>query len=192
MCDSASEVGLGLIRDFSRATEMVAVAWPKLVAIGLDSASCRARRFGIGGSDANVILSSDPDRLLALWREKRGETESADLTGVLPVMLGTWTEAFNRQWYSRLTGLVVEEVGSVWTCARDSWRRATLDGFVEAKHAIWEAKHVSAFAKPDEVLTRYMPQLQHNMAVCGCGSAWKRDPGSGVIGVEKGPLISVI
>ncbi len=24
-----------------------------------------------------------------------------------------------------------------------------------------------------------------------CGSAWKRDPGSGVIGVEKGPLIPV-
>jgi hypothetical protein len=26
----------------------------------------------------------------------------------------------------------------------------------------------------------------------GCGSAWKRDPGSGVIGVEKGPLIPLV
>jgi len=26
----------------------------------------------------------------------------------------------------------------------------------------------------------------------GCGSAWKRDPGNGVIGVEKGPLIPVV
>ena len=26
----------------------------------------------------------------------------------------------------------------------------------------------------------------------GCGSAWKKDPGSGVIGVEKGPLIPVV
>ncbi|SFP94542.1 hypothetical protein SAMN04488241_111180 [Sphingomonas rubra] len=25
-----------------------------------------------------------------------------------------------------------------------------------------------------------------------CGSAWKRDPDSGVIGVEKGPLIPVV
>jgi hypothetical protein len=25
-----------------------------------------------------------------------------------------------------------------------------------------------------------------------CGSAWKRDPGNGVIGVEKGPLIPVV
>jgi hypothetical protein len=30
---------------------------------------------------------------------------------------------------------------------------------------VWEAKHTSAFAKEDEVLARYMPQLQHNMAV---------------------------
>jgi hypothetical protein len=29
-------------------------------------------------------------------------------------------------------------------------------------------------------------------AITGCGSAWKRDPGSGVIGVEKGPLIPVV
>ncbi|MEP9146472.1 hypothetical protein ABKU27_22235 [Enterobacter hormaechei] len=29
-------------------------------------------------------------------------------------------------------------------------------------------------------------------AIYRCGSAWKRDPGSGVIGVEKGPLIPVV
>lgn len=33
----------------------------------------------------------------------------------------------------------------------------------------------------------------HGMsATQSCGSAWKRDPGSGVIGVEKGPLIPVV
>ena len=31
-----------------------------------------------------------------------------------------------------------------------------------------------------------------NILIAGCGSAWKRDPGSGVIGVEKGPLIPVV
>ena len=35
--------------------------------------------------------------------------------------------------------------------------------------------------------TRYEPFQQRV-----CGSAWKRDPGSGVIGVEKGPLIPVV
>jgi hypothetical protein len=46
-----------------------------------------------------------------------------------------------------------------------------LDGIVEGSGAIWEAKHTSAFAKPDEVLERYMPQLQHNMAVVGANRA---------------------
>ena len=47
------------------------------------------------------------------------------------------------------------------------WRSCTLDGLVEPSGAIWEAKHTSAFAKSEEVLERYMPQLQHNMAVTG-------------------------
>jgi hypothetical protein len=42
----------------------------------------------IGGSDANVILSGCPERLMRLWREKRGEEPAQDLSGNLPVMLG--------------------------------------------------------------------------------------------------------
>ena len=30
---------------------------------------------------------------------------------------------------------------------------------------MWEAKHTSAFSSVDDVVERYMPQLQHNMAV---------------------------
>ncbi len=33
------------------------------------------RRKFIGGSDARVIMGSDEEALLQLWREKRGETE---------------------------------------------------------------------------------------------------------------------
>ena len=33
---------------------------------------------------------------------------------------------------------------------------------------------------------------RESFEVLECGSAWKRDPGSGVIGVEKGPLIPVV
>jgi hypothetical protein len=32
-------------------------------------------------------------------REARGEVEPADLTSNLAVMLGCWTEGFNRLWY---------------------------------------------------------------------------------------------
>lgn len=34
--------------------------------------------------------------------------------------------------------------------------------------------------------------LRHEINDLLCGSAWKKDPGSGVIGVEKGPLIPLV
>jgi predicted phage-related endonuclease len=145
--------------------------WPELGELGLDAIAKRTRLTGIGGSDANIILSNDSERITRLWREKRGELASEDLSGVLPVMLGQWTEAFNRQWYERATGEVVDGVGLVVTSPDHLWRRATLDGFVEAKSSVWEAKHVNAFAKSEEVLSRYMPQLQHNMVVLGVDNA---------------------
>jgi predicted phage-related endonuclease len=147
------------------APAVIAPAWPRLGDLGLSPVLQAARAGGIGGSDANVILSGEAERIVRLWREKRGEVEAEDLTCVLPVMLGSWTEAFNRQWYEQETGYLVSRVGETANCKTHSWRRCTLDGFVELKGAVYEAKHVGAFVRPDEVLERYMPQLQHNMAV---------------------------
>jgi hypothetical protein len=139
--------------------------WPPLEQLGLAPAQHAFRLQGIGGSDANTILSGDEERITRLWREKRGELDPEDLSDRLPVMLGCWTEAFNRQWYEQVTGLRVSQVGAAEACLELPWRRCTLDGFVAAKGAVFEAKHVNAFAKGEEVLERYMPQLQHNMAV---------------------------
>jgi hypothetical protein len=141
--------------------------WPELAVLRLGKAEQQRRRSGVGGSDANVILSGDPAMVYQLWLEKRGEVDPADLSSNLPVMLGSWTEAFNRQWYQQLTGDVVSRPGKHFKCSRHHWRRCTLDGIVESKAAVWEAKHTSAFAKPEEMLERYVPQLQHNMAVTG-------------------------
>jgi predicted phage-related endonuclease len=143
------------------------LAWPALGQIRLAEADQNLRRECIGGSDANIILSGEPDRVLRLWREKRGEEQPEDLSAVLPVMLGSWTEAFNRQWYERQTGQGVSLVGHAYTSPEHGWRRCTLDGYVDAENAVFEAKHVNAFSRPEEVLARYMPQLQHNMAVMG-------------------------
>jgi predicted phage-related endonuclease len=38
------------------------------------------RRHFIGGSDARVIMGDNEAALLRLWREKRGEVESQDLS----------------------------------------------------------------------------------------------------------------
>jgi len=139
--------------------------WPTLDRLRLGEGDLAERCRYIGGSDANIILSGDRDRILGLWREKRGEARPEDLSGNLAVMLGCWTEPFNRLWYETVTGQRVDRIDITLTCPDNDWRRCTLDGYLVEANSIWEAKHTNAFAKPDEVLARYMPQLQHNMAV---------------------------
>jgi predicted phage-related endonuclease len=56
-----------------------------------------SRRSFIGGSDARIIMGADESALLRLWREKRGEAESEDLSGNLIVQLGVVTEHLNRR-----------------------------------------------------------------------------------------------
>jgi hypothetical protein len=140
-------------------------SWPSLLDLSLSAREQQFRRGGVGGSDANIILSGKHDRIVALWREKRGEDAGPDLSNNLAAALGNWTETFNRHWYERLSGHRVSRVRQSIVSKSDKWRRCTLDGFVRDTGAIWEAKHTSAFATVDEVLHRYMPQLQHNMAV---------------------------
>lgn len=145
--------------------------WPTLEELRSFPEHAPPRRSYIGGSDANVILGGSPEAVNRLWREKRGEQEPEDLSSRLPVMLGCWTEPFNRFWYERSTRQAVARVGEFVRSPVDEWRGCTLDGFVEAVPAVWEAKHTSAFFKPADVLARYMPQLQHNMAVTGAERA---------------------
>jgi predicted phage-related endonuclease len=141
--------------------------WPVLSDFQLSPEEMQERRSYLGGSDANLLLSGDEQKVRDLWAEKRGERVAKDLSEYLPVQLGCWTEAFNRQWFERLSGDRVTRLGEKFVSATDDWRRCSVDGTVERTEAVWEAKHTSAFAKPEEVLQRYMPQLQHNMAVAG-------------------------
>ena len=60
----------------------------------------------IGGSDARIIMGDDEAALLRLWREKRGEVESQDLSDNLVVQLGKATEELNRHWFERNTDQV--------------------------------------------------------------------------------------
>jgi hypothetical protein len=62
------------------------------------------RRSFIGGSDARTIMGDDEPALPRLWREKRGEVESEDLSGNLLVQLGLVTEPLNRHWYKLNAG----------------------------------------------------------------------------------------
>ena len=138
---------------------------------GLTAEQILKRRDGIGGSDANIIMSGDDARILRLWEEKTGQAEPEDLSRVLPVQLGTWTEPLNRHWYTLQTGSEVSRAGETCQHPDHAFMRCSLDGFVEAEAAVFEAKHVNQFSKIDAVAQKYMPQLHHNMSVVGVSRA---------------------
>jgi predicted phage-related endonuclease len=124
------------------------------------------RRFFIGGSDARIIMGSDEDRILRLWREKRGEIEPEDLLGNLIVQLGVATEALNRSWYERNAGHSITAVQRRMRHPSNRWMAATLDGMVEGIGAVFEAKFMLPWSFSEEAaVEKHMAQLQHNMYV---------------------------
>ena len=97
-------------------------------------------------------------------REKRGETEPEDLSANLIVQLGLVTEDLNRRWYERIAAISVDVQGRFGTqLCMDG---ATLDGWVEATGAVFEAKFMLPWSFSEEVaVEKYAPQLQHNLWV---------------------------
>jgi predicted phage-related endonuclease len=130
------------------------------------------RRSFIGGSDARIIMGSDESALIRLWREKRGEVETEDLSGNLIVQLGTVTEDLNRRWYELNSGHVIKDVQKRVRHQVIAWMAATLDGVVESTGAVFEAKFMLPWSFSEEAAAeKHMAQLQHNMWVIQSRSA---------------------
>src|SRR5438309_8511251 len=128
--------------------------------------STQLRRSFIGGSDARVIMGDDEAALLRLWREKRGEAESQDLSDNLIVQLGVVTEPLNRLWYERNTGQAVSEVQRRIRHPVNRWMGATLDGMVAGSGTVFEAKFMLPWSFSEEAAAeKHMAQIQHNMWV---------------------------
>ncbi len=121
------------------------------------------RRKGLGGSDAKTIMAGE---WTALWEEKTGRSEPEDLSRIIQVQLGSFTEAFNLAWFEQETGMAVstDDCDGLVHAERD-FMRANLDG--RANGGIVEAKHTAAWAKDEEIVSRYYPQVQHCMVVAG-------------------------
>ena len=136
------------------------------------------RKKGLGGSDATRIMRGDWH---TLWLEKTGRSTSEDLSNVLPVQLGSWTEEFNRQWFQRQTEITVVTGGCEnLVHPEHDWMRANTDGFTAdlsptedpdeftaAKTGIFEAKHVNQFKTLEECVSDYYAQMHHYMMVTG-------------------------
>ena len=130
------------------------------------------RRSFIGGSDARIIMGKDEAALLRLWREKRGEAEPQDLSRNLIVQLGVVTEELNRRWYEANTGHAITDVQKRIRHAGLHWMAATLDGRVASSGAVFEAKFMLPWSFSEEAaVTKYIPQLQHNMWVVAARAA---------------------
>jgi predicted phage-related endonuclease len=130
------------------------------------------RRTFIGGSDARIIMGDDEAGLIRLWREKRSEAEPEDLSGNLIVQLGVVTEALNRHWYERNTGRVIKDVQRQVRHPVIRWMGATLDGFIGATEAVFEAKFMLPWSFSEEAAAeKHMAQLQHNMWVTNAKAA---------------------
>jgi predicted phage-related endonuclease len=136
---------------------------------GLTAEQIAMRRFSIGGSDANIIMSGDKEKIHQLWLEKTGQAPNVDLSDVLAVQMGIHTEAFNRAWYTKQTGNFVYMETVPVTKGYGIPMSATLDGMViiNDEKTVFEAKHVTMMSNMDEQLERYYPQLVHNMKVTG-------------------------
>jgi predicted phage-related endonuclease len=156
--------------------------------------STRDRRGFIGGSDARVVMGSDEQALIRLWREKRGEVEPEDLSGNLVVQLGVATEDLNRRWYEANTGQVITDIQKRVRHPALRWMGATLDGRVEGSDAVFEAKFMLPWSFSEEAAAeKYMAQLQHKY-VGGGGKGrgalshhWGRE-----VGRDPGPCRSAL
>lgn len=125
----------------------------------------------LGGTDANRIAHG---RMREVWLEKTGRAERADLSEVLRVQLGLFTEPFNLRWFEQRTGFKI-----IAPKAETLYRHPTLeflachpDGFytVEGERHIIDAKHTGS-GTVEEKLAYYQGQLTHNMLATGLSRA---------------------
>ena len=130
------------------------------------------RTFGIGGSDASVIVGLNKFRsIYQLWLEKTGqvvpEEEENDYTH-----FGTLLEPIVRAEFTRRTRIKVRAKKALLQSEEFPYMIADLDGVIyeNGEMCIFEAKTASAYKKEtweDGVPVEYKLQVQHYMAVTG-------------------------
>lgn len=114
------------------------------------------RQGFIGGSDAVKIMQGD---WYDLWCVKTGRAEPADLSDNIAVQLGVWTESFNLNWFEKQHNCALHN--HQYELEKNQ-NGIPFKGTVDAmwNGSIVEAKHTNAFSNMDEVIQRYMPQIQ--------------------------------
>jgi predicted phage-related endonuclease len=131
------------------------------------------RKKGIGGSDAARIWRGD---WTELWAEKTSRAKPKDLSAVLAVQMGSFTEAFNATWYELQTDEKIDRsrIEETFVHPAYDWMLCHPDGLIvrpSGPPVLWEAKHTGVWDQPEAVLETYFCQVQHNMMVVGADEA---------------------
>lgn len=130
-----------------------------------------ARAFGIGGSDAAVIMGVNPYKSpYQLWLEKTGQAEAPDLSGNQYVYWGTKNESNIADWFQEETGKKVKRLGTLRS-KEYPFMLANVDRTVVGENAGLEIKTAGVRQyrkwKDDEIPDAYYCQCLHYMAVTG-------------------------
>lgn len=145
-------------------------------AVNADRAAwLKARRSGIGGSDAGIILGvSHWSSTFALWQDKTGQAPLADEEQISPELkeifhFGHVLEDVVAKEFEERTGKKVRRIGMIRNNERP-WLLADVDRVVVGENAILECKTTNSFNKDmwegDNIPDSYYIQCQHYMA-CG-------------------------
>jgi predicted phage-related endonuclease len=138
-----------------------------LLTLGLTPEQHAQRSRWVGGSDALAIVSGG-DAWLQLWLQKTGRAAPADLSDVLAVVMGQYTEPLNIAWFQRQTGRQVSGCREQRVHSRLPFIGVTLDGLTTTEDgfdATLQAKHVSQSNEAMEL--RYTAQCTHEALVLG-------------------------
>lgn len=114
------------------------------------------RKGFIGGSDCVRIMRGE---WRTLWAIKTGREEPEDLSDNIAVQLGTHTESFNLNWFEKQFRMPVDYRQKTFSDLIGTVpAQGTIDGMVDTQ--IIEAKHTNSYTNMDEIIERYMPQVQ--------------------------------
>lgn len=131
-----------------------------------------SRKSSIGGSDAATVLGLNPySSPYALWAEKTGALEPADLDNKEAVRLGIFLEPYVALRFTEETGKKVRRENFILKNSEFPWAHANVDRMVVGERAGLECKTTSALNlrrfKGGEYPANYYCQCMHYMAVTG-------------------------
>ena len=135
----------------------------------------KARKQGIGGTDASAILGVNPYcSIMDVWLEKTGKIEPEDISAKPCVYWGNKLESIIIDEYMKQTGNVIMTPDITFTHKNYPWMIGHLDGLDVNESRILECKTAGYNARKDwgkpgtgEIPLHYAVQVQHYLAVTG-------------------------